>query len=642
MENAMTDVIVIGGGISGLACAAHLRSAGLRVIVLEARERLGGRLHTIILNEGPGRPNYAVDLGAAWVHGIGSVGVPNQLYSLACELQLGCRPTDYNDAAVYTADGIRLADSAVADIERLYHVFEQHLHSLLHAPDPRLALMPIQAALEAFAASRGLSAAQSAQLSFAVSNHMEHYWAGEARCMGVAALDEVVLPGGDVILTEGYGGIVGRLAAGLDVRLGHEALAVQYDGVAGGGVAVTARVGVTEGREGGGGGAGGGLVTLTARAAVVTLPIGVLRSGAVQFTPPLDATDPAKAAAIGRLGVAVYNKVVMLYDTADVFWDDTAFIYRIPAPWEAGRWSYFLNLHKVAGVPILVAFNLGESAVQLEGVSDEEAVDGALQALAGMYGAARVRRPRRAVVTRWGSDPYARMSYTYVPAGLTGAAFDELARPVLGRLYFAGEATHRRHYGTAHGAYDSGRLAASAILAELVGPAATVPPPPPLRKRSMSHLAVAVAAAARANRVQPPSRWRSMQINGSRAAAATTATAVVGTTTTPLYLALTGGVQSAAAAVPGPFLYDASGALCTEQATGGSRRGTPGRCTEEKEGKEGECMDCCSSAEEPMEAAVKVAVAAAIDVKTPGNGAAATAAAAVATSAVTLSKLSKL
>ncbi|PNH12966.1 Lysine-specific histone demethylase 1 2 [Tetrabaena socialis] len=60
-----------------------------------------------------------------------------------------------------------------------------------------------------------------------------------------------------------------------------------------------------------------------------------------------------------------------------------------------------------------------------------------------------------------------RMSYTYIPAGLTGAAFDDLAAPVAGRLFFAGEATHRRHYGTAHGAYDSGRQAAVAVAAQL-------------------------------------------------------------------------------------------------------------------------------------------------------------------------------
>lgn len=186
-----------------------------------------------------------------------------------------------------------------------YHGFEQYLQALLHAPDPRGALVPIQTALDDFAASRGLLYDQTERLAFAVSNHMEHYWAGEARCMGVAALDEVVLPGGDVVLTEGYGGIVAALAAGLDVRLGHEVIAVEYDSSC---VAVTVRVAAAAG-EAGAGSIREGRVTFRAAAAVVTLPVGVLRSGSVEFTPPLRVVDPAKAAAIGKLGVAVYNKV---------------------------------------------------------------------------------------------------------------------------------------------------------------------------------------------------------------------------------------------------------------------------------------------------------------------------------------------
>ncbi|KXZ47550.1 hypothetical protein GPECTOR_34g709 [Gonium pectorale] len=457
------DVLVIGAGISGLSCAAVLRDAGLRVTVLESRRRIGGRLHTVTLSDGTPQPGWAVDLGGAWVHGIGSSAAPNRLFAMARQLQLSCRHTDYADAVVYTADGVKLEERAVADMEHLYHAFEEHLHSLLHSPDPRLALLPIQTVLEAFASSRNLTPHQRADLAFAVSNHIEHYWAGEAASMGVAALDEEVLPGGDVVLAEGYGTIVQHLSSGLDVRLGHEVTAVQYDGTdSGHGVAVTARRLPLAGA-----GTGGAAVHFTAHAAVVTLPLGVLRSGAVAFEPALARADAAKAAAIRGLGTAVYNKVIMLFDPADVFWDATTFIYRVPAPQEMGRWSYFLNLHTVTGAPVLVAFNLGEAAAALEALSDQDTVAGAMAALEGLYGPARVRRPRQAIVTRWGSDPHSRMSYTYVPAGLTTAAFDDLARPVLGRLFFAGEATHRRHYGTAHGALESGRSAAAAILQEL-------------------------------------------------------------------------------------------------------------------------------------------------------------------------------
>ncbi|KAG2449593.1 hypothetical protein HYH02_005126 [Chlamydomonas schloesseri] len=491
------DVLVIGAGISGLAAASALQQHGLRVAVLESRRRVGGRIHTVPV--GPHGPS--VDLGAAWIHGIGSAQAPNPLFALASRAGLGAAPTDYADAATYTADGIRLPPSAVSEMEDIYNTFEQHLRSLLRSPDPRPALQPLSVALDRYAAGAGLSPAQHAALAFAASNHMEHYWAGDMQSMGVAALDEQVLPGGDVVLLGGYSGLVGALAAGLDVRLGHTVRHVRYGGGAGGagagagggvhdaaaGVSVTVHVaaqppmphGDSPGRHPasdsgavGAGTDGGRLLTLHARAAVVTLPLGVLRAGGVGFSPPLGASDPAKAAAIGALGTAVYNKVIMCFDPADVFWDATAFIYRIPRPHEAGRWSFFLNLQKVTGAPVLIAFNQGAAAAALEALSDEAAVAGALEALAGVYGGSRVRRPRAALVTRWGSDPHSRMSYTYIPAGVTTAALDDMARPVAGRLFWAGEATHRAHYGTAHGAYDSGLRAAAALLQRLAAEAA--------------------------------------------------------------------------------------------------------------------------------------------------------------------------
>ncbi len=149
---------------------------------------------------------------------------------------------------------------------------------------------------------------------------LTHPQAGEMRVMGVSALDEVVLPGGDVVLDTacGYGPVLDVLAAGVDVRLGHEVAAVRYGCANGGstagaeGVSVTVRVrgnGHTQGRSVGEDGGRVATKVFRARAAVVTLPLGVLRGGGVAFHPPLERSDPGKAAAVAGLGTAVYNKV---------------------------------------------------------------------------------------------------------------------------------------------------------------------------------------------------------------------------------------------------------------------------------------------------------------------------------------------
>ncbi len=121
------------------------------------------------------------------------------------------------------------------------------------------------------------------------------------------------------------------------------------------------------------------------------------------------------------------------------------------------------NMQVVTGAPVLVAFCGGRVALSLEAEPDAAAADYLLGQLRGMFGP-DISEPRRMIRTRWFSDPYAGGSYSHVAPGARPANYDALARPVDERLFFAGEATHRRYPATVHGAYLSGLRAAEQVL----------------------------------------------------------------------------------------------------------------------------------------------------------------------------------
>lgn len=231
----------------------------------------------------------------------------------------------------------------------------------------------------------------------------------------------------------GYDAVARALADGLDVRLGAVVSRVEWgdDGV---------RVHTSAG-------------VLAAAHAIVTLPLGVLKSGAVTFSPDLPAVNRQ---AVERLGMGLMNKVWLTFPRR--FWGDADWINRAVDP--VGRFTQFFAPR--TATPMLVGFHTGAHARDLERRSDDETVAGALAALRATYGA-DVPAPVETHVTRWSADPFARGAYSFVAAGATPADRVALATPLGRAVFFAGEATHTGYPSTVHGAYLSGVAAAKAV-----------------------------------------------------------------------------------------------------------------------------------------------------------------------------------
>lgn len=190
---------------------------------------------------------------------------------------------------------------------------------------------------------------------------------------------------------------------------------------------------------------------------VVTLPLGVLKANNVRFTPALPAN---KQQSIAKLGMGVLNKCYLRF--SDAFWPaDVDWLEYIPA--RHGEWTEWVSFKRVANKPILLGFNAADRGRAIEAWSDKQIVASAMKTLRTFYGN-EIPEPIDYQITRWATDPFAFGSYSFNPVGATPKMRKILAASLGNRVFFAGEASERDYFGTAHGAYLSGVRAAHEIL----------------------------------------------------------------------------------------------------------------------------------------------------------------------------------
>ncbi|RQW28502.1 NAD(P)/FAD-dependent oxidoreductase [Rhodobacteraceae bacterium CH30] len=418
-------VIVVGAGMAGLSAARYLKDRGWQVTVLEARERIGGRLWT-----SRRWADLPVDLGASWIHGHQG----NPLTSLAKAAGAKTVPTFYDRNQVFDSQGGVLSSARSKQLEHWQGYVEQAVVQAQKADND----LPLQSTLEEQLEWDSLDEEERTLAHFVVNSSIEHEYAGSARQLSAWWFDAMKsYPGNDVLFPGGYSALPRHLAQGLDVRLGE---VVQHIASRAGGVSVSTRKGTFEGDR-----------------VVVTLPLGVLQAGAVGFSPALPA---AKQAAISALGMGHYNKCYLRFTKA--FWPaDKDWLEYITPGQRRGQWTEWLSLARVSGKPVLLGFNAADYGLAVEKLSDAQIIAGAVSTLRTMFGG-QVPDPIDAQLTRWSSDPFARGAYSFNKAGSTPGNRDQLAASS-GRIHFAGEATHRDHYATVHGAWLSGQRAAKEI-----------------------------------------------------------------------------------------------------------------------------------------------------------------------------------
>lgn len=417
------DVLVIGAGMAGLAAARTLQENGYTVAILEARDRIGGRLWTNRDLDG-----IPLDLGASWIHGIEE----NPLTELADEFGIERAPTDYDSNIVYDGGGEILTAAELATMD-------EQAETVLAAVSEFMADRAEDISLEeAIEAVLDLDPQAKTRFYFTLKSAVELEEAASASQLSAQYWDGSDGYGGeDVLFPQGYDQLAQRLAQGLDIRLGQVVERIEYGED---GVSITTQHGEFE-----------------ADYAIVTVPLGVLKQNRIQFDPPLPAQ---KQAAIQKLQSGVLNKVYLQFP--ENFWGDEHEIISYIDPEAKGRWGEFLNIAYYLDEPILLAFNAGDFGLEIETWTDETIIADAMRVLRILFGET-IPEPTAYLITRWGSDPFAGGSYSSYGVGATPEDRHILAETLEEVLFFAGEATTIEDYGYVHGAWLSGIRAAEEL-----------------------------------------------------------------------------------------------------------------------------------------------------------------------------------
>jgi monoamine oxidase len=427
----VTDVLVIGAGIAGLAAARELMRRGIDVDVLEARERIGGRIHTV--HDVCGMP---VEAGAEFIHGVHAATWPD-----VARAGLTTRPCpNTTDSMFDLGYGARWLPLVLA------HPAVWPTFTILR----RIARAgPTDLSAREFVERAGYRGRARTLAAMVLTAHLP----GSLDEIGVVGLvEDGVLKlerGRNLRIAEGYGRLAEGIATGVPVEHGFIVESVEWG-------AGRVRVRATDRRE------------REARAAICTLPVGVLQSGAVRFSPDL---PERKLAALGSMVMGPVSKIVLVFE--ERFWPRRLATLACGVGPVTLYWPVFYGVPPSAGdsaepPAVLTAYATGPRAAALGRMSDDEAVATVLDHLGRLFprAAPRLTSHRR---IDWAADQFSRGGYTFLRPGGTGARA-RLAAADTGALFWAGDASATRGIAaTVEGAFTSGLRAAGEAASFLSG-----------------------------------------------------------------------------------------------------------------------------------------------------------------------------
>jgi monoamine oxidase len=410
------DVAIIGAGAAGLGAANALKNSGLSVLVLEARDRVGGRAHTIMAS-----PDVTFDVGCGWLHSADQNSFVKIAEDLNFEINKSLPP--WRERAYGRAFPQDDRDDFIRALDAFYDRAEK-------------------AALEAEQSGRDVPASLFLEpgnrwnpMIDAISTYINGCELDQVSILDMDAYEDTDL---NWRIRRGYGTLIAAYGATCPLAFNCVVTLIDHS-------AKRVRIDTSLG-------------TLTAGKVIVTVPANLIADEAIRFHPPL----PAKVDAARGLPLGLADKVTLALDEPEALPKEGNLR---AATMRTAMGTYHL---RPFGQPCIEGFFGGRFAQSLEDAGDGALAAASIDEIVSILGNDFRRKLKPLVESRWAHDPFARGSYSHA---LPGHAGDRaiLAAPVDGRLFFAGEATSPEFFSTAHGARDSGERAAGEVMAATAG-----------------------------------------------------------------------------------------------------------------------------------------------------------------------------
>ncbi|ENX35667.1 hypothetical protein F889_00742 [Acinetobacter colistiniresistens] len=439
MNTSQEPIIIIGAGVAGLTAASELKKMGEKVLVLEARDRLGGRIFSQKIK------HECYDLGASWIHGIQN----NPIWSIVQHNQIQTTVFNYDQSIYYQGK-----QQPFNSEEKL--IFETSLDYLLNRfkeIDPHEHYHHALAALQLWMNEEefllhintqfDLDEHAVAKLKKMLSDFF-NLLAEDPCASDLAHLsadfwkNEGYYPGDEVIFPQGYIQVIEFLSRNIRVLTNKVVQNIDY-------TQDTIQI-FTENGE-----------YFSASQVIVTVPLGVLKKQRLQFFPDL---SQEKKQVINNLGFGTFNKLFVSFDQN--FWksaqyDQSKNIYIH----NQHGWLNFLDVSELYHQPTLLFLFGGESAIWLENTSCEEVWHNIKTSLTLVFD--EIPQPIQIFKTEWGKDQFSEGSFSYHSVGQTSDQIEILKQPIQNKVFFAGEHLALFGAGTVHGAYHSGLEVSEAI-----------------------------------------------------------------------------------------------------------------------------------------------------------------------------------
>ena len=468
-KHITTDVVIIGAGASGISAARTLHDANIDFVVLEADQKIGGRIQ----NQQFGK--YVIENGANWIHGPYTEDNPpinNPIWNFKNKYDMKGSTTNWDDQTRMRLDGNNVPES---EMEKWWDILQDAKSFCLqmgkyllktNKNDKMENQESIDISLDDCFNEFGYGSNYTTSLDESIGEFIKWWdfyadvtipaknmslmlWAGEQ-------LDDADYIDEDFFITDqrGYNVFLHEISKNFkdSIKLGHHVTHINHDD-SGVDIRVTTNESTNNIKP-----SLSKILKIHAKYVILTVPLGVLQKESINFDPPLPGK---KIESIRRMKMGNYAKVYLRFPYN--FWGDkeTLIILREPV----GLIQQALNLdHKkyFPGSNMITLHFVGDKAVYIESQAIETTKSVLMEELQKFF-ATTIPWPDEIHVTNWTHNPFSYGSYSALSLGLTSDMRRELNRNV-GNIHFSGEHTHPQYSATVHGAFEAGENTAHDVI----------------------------------------------------------------------------------------------------------------------------------------------------------------------------------